>query len=564
MKHIYNILFLVLLFWISCSKLDPGCSLPHGGTDALISFGVGELASFDVTTKATPVTSLSSFYASAATGSAGSETSVFNSLSFSDGDGDGSYTSNCYWPSTSTSYNFYASNVPLTFAGTGTTVSATNDIDVVCAYSPASTYKTKCELTFRHIFSQLGDVTVRGTGSNTVSGISVSLTPKTGGIYNLRTGTWSSVSTGSAISIASSTVGTQFNDVLLVPGEYTVSCSWTSDSSTHTNVVSEPFTFRAGRNVVLNIVLGPDATVTLEDIALPGLFSVAKDKKVRFARGNLQVVVDHSSSVYVGGGGFGTSYNLYYGDWQVAEHQYDVIGNNPGNNSLADGTIVDLFSWVGESATYDTYGLNDVEDVNDLFFGDSSTDDLKTDWGSIPDIVDKYEGTWRVLESTEWQVLLKSRTNALTKIGKATITLSSGSVSGIVLLPDSWSLPSNCSFQSGTYSVYPTTGAATNQYLRSSTSVFTDNTYSATAASGSSNAWVDMEDAGAVFLPCTGYRIGTIVQATSQGHYYSSTSSSDTDAYGIYFTNRNIYGAQNEYSMSRFRGCGVRLVCDAD
>ncbi len=191
-------------------------------------------------TGTTEVTSLASFKVAATTGSAGSESSVWNNVSFS---GTTDFTGGKTWPASDPHYTFYATNLsgntPMTFNAAGTTISATNTQDVVCAYLPDAsvTYKAKNVLSFEHIFARIANVVVVQESGYTVSSVTVSVTPKTGGTYNLRTGAgqsdgtgWSGLTTGSATTIASA-VGTNTNDVWLVPGQYTITASWTATQS---------------------------------------------------------------------------------------------------------------------------------------------------------------------------------------------------------------------------------------------------------------------------------------------------------------------------------------------
>ena len=193
----------------------------------LISFSVEPM--FSVETKATEVTSLESFYVSAVTGTAGNEGEAWTSVSFNrvPASDPATYTANKYWPSSDPSYSFYASNRPLTFGAGGTTVSASNDVDVVCAYRTGNAYKSKNTLTFGHIFARLGTVTVVPVPGYVLTDIVIGLTPKTGGTYNLRTGEWADVTMGSATTIASAS-GENTNDLWLVPGDYTLTASWTA------------------------------------------------------------------------------------------------------------------------------------------------------------------------------------------------------------------------------------------------------------------------------------------------------------------------------------------------
>ena len=244
-----NVLFisLVLLMLPSCSK----GGLEEGISDGLIAFRQsGLLFSASAETKATEATestlNSSGFYVSCTTGSAGNETNVWNNVAFSK---SGSYFvaggGGKWWPDANPSYHFYASNAALTFNAGGCTVAATNATDVVCAYMPSPTYKSRNTLQFKHIFARITDVTFSAADGYTISGISVTVTPKTGGTYNLRTGSgqtdgtgWSSLTTGSATAIANSTPGTKSNNLYLVPGRYVLTAFWTATKGDYTKTFS--------------------------------------------------------------------------------------------------------------------------------------------------------------------------------------------------------------------------------------------------------------------------------------------------------------------------------------
>lgn len=195
-----------------------------------------EDAAFDTATKASTgtsvVSSLSSFYVSATTGTLGSESEKWTSVSFS---GSTLYSGGKYWPHTDEGYHFYASNNPMVFASTSPTVAAINTKDVVCAYLPNPVYKEPNTLTFEHIFARVGNVSLSAMPSYTITNVSVTIVPKVSGTYNVRTGAgwtngtgWSGTSNGSSVTIAASCPGTQENDVWLVPGEYTLLATWTA------------------------------------------------------------------------------------------------------------------------------------------------------------------------------------------------------------------------------------------------------------------------------------------------------------------------------------------------
>lgn len=253
---------------VSCLQLEQPVLIESLSGDEIV-FGAD--AHIEAQTKAssgtTETTSLTSFYVSAVTGSAGSESSAWTSTQFTQvtGSSPATYKGAKMWPASNPSYKFYASNRPLTYAAGGTTVSATNTTDVVCAYLTNGTYKTKNTLTFEHIFARFGRVDVAAESGYTISNISIRITPKTGGTYNLRTGAgktdgtgWSSVTTGSATVVANAT-GANANDIYLVPGTYEVKATWTATQSgtsiTYTDkVVNVPIV--GGKTNVVSIVLG--------------------------------------------------------------------------------------------------------------------------------------------------------------------------------------------------------------------------------------------------------------------------------------------------------------------
>lgn len=233
--------FTAAMAFTACNK---SADAPHVQSDEII-FSSDYNLEYNVQTKTTAVTSLSSFNASAVTGSAGSETAVWTNVSFTDA-GESRYAGDRYWPLTNDNpYRFYASNATLVFAATGNTVTVTTDTDVICAYSASPTYKEVNALTFNHIFARIGDMTVSAASGYTITDVSISITPKTSGTYNLLTGNgqsdgtgWSSTSNGSAYSLAAAAPGTKSNDLYLVPGTYTLTASWTATRGDYTQTFS--------------------------------------------------------------------------------------------------------------------------------------------------------------------------------------------------------------------------------------------------------------------------------------------------------------------------------------
>lgn len=258
---------------VSCQK---NSSSVNPAPENEIVFSANDIgAEYSVVTRAAPVTALPSFYVSATTGAAGSETSKWTSTQFNSDEGEpptySAVSPGKWWPDVDESYHFYASNNALSFASGGTTISATTATDVVCAYMPTPTYKGNNTLQFKHIFARVGDVTVSAATGYTISQVSISITPKTGGTYNLRTGAghtddtgWSSLTTGSATSIANATPGTKENDLWLVPGDYNLTASWRAVREDYQHdytdvVTSAVLSLEKGKVSAIDITLGGNA-----------------------------------------------------------------------------------------------------------------------------------------------------------------------------------------------------------------------------------------------------------------------------------------------------------------
>lgn len=230
----------------------------------------GDLMSTEVETKATAITpdnyktTLTKFYVSCTTGSAGSETSKWNSTEFtSNGASTPVYSGGKWWPNSNLSYHFYASNKELSFADAGTTIAAENSTDCIVCYLTGPTYKEQNTLAFEHVFARLGGVTVTAASGYTISNITISITPKTGGTYNLRTGAWTAPTTGTATNIANTTPGTKSNDIYLVPGEYTLTAGWTAVIGDYTRTysgVTASVTLERGKVNTISTTLSGNAT----------------------------------------------------------------------------------------------------------------------------------------------------------------------------------------------------------------------------------------------------------------------------------------------------------------
>ena len=258
MKNLYRIFALSALVGFSFT----GCSVIEQDVKSsepiCIEFLESSPASYSVETKTSAVTTLSSVYVSATQGSTVPDTFAFENEEFS-GPMSG-MTGDAYWPRRDGEYKFFASNVELD----GTSVSASNTTDVVVGKLTSPTYKRKNSITLEHIFSRLYSVNVIAESGYTITNVNISITPKTGGDYDIKTDSWSNLVTGSAINLVSSTPGTSTPDLYLVPGSYTVNASWTATIGDYTeDIVAESleFTFEAGNKNTIEFTLGGNAVL---------------------------------------------------------------------------------------------------------------------------------------------------------------------------------------------------------------------------------------------------------------------------------------------------------------
>lgn len=255
MKHAFRNILIATF----AAALIPGCSkesvrLESGGP---ILFNVS--GSFDarVETKATEVTTanLTEFYVTATTGTIGSnETDVFSSVSFT-GTPGGAYTGGKYWPSSDPGYHFFASSLPMTFSASTCTVAATTATDVICSYVESPTYKANNTLTFSHILGRVGTLSVSASDGYTLYGLTVKITPKVSGTYNLRTGAghndgtgWSGVAEGAEATLSSSD-----NQLYVVPGEYVLTFNYTLTKGDYVEVFTKTATISVLSGVTNNI-----------------------------------------------------------------------------------------------------------------------------------------------------------------------------------------------------------------------------------------------------------------------------------------------------------------------
>ena len=249
---------------------------------------------------------------------------------------------------------------------------------------------------------------------------------------------------------------------------------------------------------------------TSEDI--PGVFSVSPHKKVIFSKGNLQACYD------------GSEYH-----WRFAAHQYEHIGDAPGNTTIdrpAKGEIVDLFSWSTEN---NNFGIRCDEQVDYGKF---------RDWGML---INDDRG-WRTLGCFEWEYVCglsrgyRRNRNERMEFGKPACTIVwardslmiDGKIcpDGIFLYPDKYN--------------YNEIGK------------------------GGPDSWKEIELKGVVFLPGQGYRFGLEIGGAPCGYYWASDYPTANFNY-CKFSANHLLVANHLAACSYLRreyGMSVRLVRD--
>ena len=251
-----------------------------------------------------------------------------------------------------------------------------------------------------------------------------------------------------------------------------------------------------------------------------GTFSVSADKQVTFSKGNLQ-------------------YTQSTNTWSFAENQWDMIGtdnvtgasvsSDPTYGDRKEGTAladkIDLFGW---STATTNFGVS--TSTSDSVYSGSFVD-----WGTNK-IGNDAPNTWRTLTYAERYYVVFDRPNARSLKGVAQVN----GVNGLILLPDNWTCPAGVTFKSGFYSE-----RGVDYYAAYQTFTVAE--------------WSKLESAGAVFLPASGRRDGSVVYGVQYiGSYWFAAGEYSSGAYYLDFDSAGAYPSE----FSRHYGFSVRLVKD--
>ena len=223
-------------------------------------------------------------------------------------------------------------------------------------------------------------------------------------------------------------------------------------------------------------------------------------------------------------------------------------------------------------AIYRSSGSETIQDPSSLIFGPIGgiSSDSKCDWGVFNSILNGGDetGMWRTLTFEEWTYLLNTRNGASEKVGTGTVN----GCYGIILLPDTWSLPAGLTF-TPISSVEGNTDVSVTTSNKALNYNWLENAYTSTQ-------WALMEAAGAVFLPAAGAKdmdtAGSVLgdnDTANEGYvvsYWTASTSSDGGstmdmryAYALNLGQGNTTTKHWRFDKSsRAFGRAVRLVHD--
>lgn len=270
--------------------------------------------------------------------------------------------------------------------------------------------------------------------------------------------------------------------------------------------------------------------------AVNSKFSVAPDRQVMFSRGNLQ-------------------YQPSTATWRMAETQFESMGSDNENISPYYPGWIDLFGWA--TSGYDCgntyfmpYDSETGADADGFGYGPLPMgtnlvgDYANCDWGVYAKISNA-SGQWRTLTHNEWKYLMEDRADAAKKYGIANVA----GKNGLVLLPDEFTLPEGLKF---------TPGLDANDGTK----------YFAMHNPYTEEQWIEMQKAGAVFLPVTGSRqpYAEMAYVNEIGKYWSVTCCQKTYFEDCVYclTFESSYMSPDDNNNPRDYGRAVRLVHDCE
>jgi len=276
--------------------------------------------------------------------------------------------------------------------------------------------------------------------------------------------------------------------------------------------------------VLAGIAGGCASTEPLEDGGLSA-FSVAGDRKVLFADGNLQYCPATKS-------------------WRFAASSVETLDD--ANANVADGYAgyVDLFGW-GATGKGRIKPTETSSDNTRYGCGSRTIAGTPFDFGRA--LADSLGEGWRMLTHDEVHYLLMFRPNAEKLFGYGMID----GKRGLFILPDDWSgvdglrfIPSAAAGLENHYNWYWSVGDGEN---------YQNNRFTAAE-------WSRLQRSGCVFLPVTGFRCGVEMNHVGvSGHYWTSSNYGEEFANCLCLFPKDLF---LEGNFDRSFGLAVRLVRD--
>ncbi|MCQ2275290.1 MAG: hypothetical protein MJZ86_10910 [Bacteroidales bacterium] len=220
------------------------------------------------------------------------------------------------------------------------------------------------------------------------------------------------------------------------------------------------------------------------------VFSVAADKKVSIATGNLQ-------------------YQASTNTWRIAPNAWDAVKNGNVNASDTYEGWIDCFGWA--TSGHMGYYPYTVSASLSAYYHEGDINGTPYDWGVNNDIVNGDQtdaaGTWRTLTYNEMEYLILNRkASTLNGVENARFAIATvADQPGIIMFPDEFEMPNDVRMPD-----YSTINEPSSYLV---------NMYSA-------DEWAKMEENGCVFLPSVGCRNiadNSIIVVDYLGCYWTST-----------------------------------------
>ena len=273
------------------------------------------------------------------------------------------------------------------------------------------------------------------------------------------------------------------------------------------------FTTKGNGNVALGNIKIEKSVVTkvTPTIVENAYFSVGNNKYVQFSTGNLQ-------------------YEVGTNTWSFASEQYEVVGGatydpanptntNYGMNEPGYTGKLDLFGWSSDGK----FGVNPSN--TDADYGTDGVNEF-VDWGTLVN-----ETGWSTLTKEEMNYILNRKKDGKKLWALATVC----GMNGLILLPDNWNTSITLD-----YGYVPANFNYTKNQIDDAT-------------------WQTLEDAGAVFLPEGGTRVG------GHGNKEQGGGPDEFDAHRDYFHVDNVnemgyYWLNTQDTRTEYLNCASFLI----